>query len=190
MRSVNNLSRVAAGVALTSEDIVEYHAARLLLVLLICGVKEHLEDRRRIDGLTKLAKLDFFVRYPDFLAQVAKELGRSVDFKESVPEPKMIRYHYGPWDHRYYQVLPYLEARSLIKILKDPKSNQFKFYLTKKGIEVAQRLSTQPSFEGLVKGITEVKDVVGPMSGNQLKQLIYKIFKHEVAERTLGESIT
>jgi len=50
---------------LAADDILEFHAARLLLLLEICGTAG------RIDGLTKMAKLDFFKRYLDFLAALA-----------------------------------------------------------------------------------------------------------------------
>jgi hypothetical protein len=60
MRSLNRLGMRSAGLSLCADDIVEFHAARLLLLMRICGVSG------RIDGLTKLAKLDFFARYPDF----------------------------------------------------------------------------------------------------------------------------
>jgi hypothetical protein len=50
---------------LSADNIVEFHAARILLLISLCGTSN------RIDGLTKMAKLDFFVRYPNFFA-VAK----------------------------------------------------------------------------------------------------------------------
>ncbi len=54
-----------AGLPLTADQITEFHAARLMLLLHLCGVKN------RIEGLTKLAKLDFFVRYPAFFLRAA-----------------------------------------------------------------------------------------------------------------------
>ena len=68
----------------------------------------------RIDGLTKMAKLDFFTRYPDFfeVARAAVEThaeSGSVGTADAV-ESSMVRHHYGPWDKRYYQVLAHLEG--------------------------------------------------------------------------------
>ena len=61
MRSLNRVgAQPRPAWPLAADDIVEFHAARLLLLMEICGVKG------RIDGLTKMAKLDFFSRYPDF----------------------------------------------------------------------------------------------------------------------------
>jgi hypothetical protein len=60
MKSLNRLGARSVSLPLSADDIVEFHAARLLLLLSVCGVAG------RIDGLTKMAKLDFFARYPDF----------------------------------------------------------------------------------------------------------------------------
>ena len=60
MRSLSRVGLQPVSLPLAADDIVEFHAARLLLLMEICGVKG------RIDGLTKMAKLDFFSRYPDF----------------------------------------------------------------------------------------------------------------------------
>ena len=62
MKSAKQIAKVPAGVQLRADDIVEFHAARLLLLFDLCGTSG------RIDSLTKMAKLDFFVRYPDFFA--------------------------------------------------------------------------------------------------------------------------
>jgi hypothetical protein len=62
MKSLHHLGNQSLGLPLSADSVVEFHAARLLLLLNLCGTAG------RIDGLTKLAKLDFFVRYPDFYA--------------------------------------------------------------------------------------------------------------------------
>jgi hypothetical protein len=48
MRSLNRLGTRPASLPLAADDIVEFHAARLLLLILLCGVAG------RIDGLTKM----------------------------------------------------------------------------------------------------------------------------------------
>jgi hypothetical protein len=65
MKSIQHIGEEPVSLPLPADSIVEFHAARLLLLINFCGTAG------RIDGLTKLAKLDFFVRYPDFFA-VAK----------------------------------------------------------------------------------------------------------------------
>ena len=60
MKSLSRLGTRPASLPLAADDILEFHAARLLLLIHVCGTAG------RIDGLTKMAKLDFFTRYPDF----------------------------------------------------------------------------------------------------------------------------
>ena len=49
----------------------------------------------------------------------------------------MIRFHYGPWDERYYHILGYLEAKQLVGII--PRGNKYELKLTKLGNDVADR---------------------------------------------------
>ena len=189
MRSIKNLHTVLAGTMISSDDLVESHAARLLLLLLLCGTRESKTQLLQIDSLTKLAKLDFFVRYPAFLERVSKELNTSVERHPPTVESKMVRLHYGPWDERYYQILPYLEAHSLIEIKKHQSKKQYHFFLTIKGEELSQKLSSSNEFESLKKNMAEVNRVLSGKNGNELKNLVYKVFKKEVAERKLGEAI-
>src|SRR5262245_4758061 len=111
MRSLSRVGLRSVSLPLAADDIVEFHAARLLLLMGICGWNG------RIDGLTKLAKLDFFARYPDFfdaarLAMADQDGNRSDQAGASdAVESAMVRHHYGPWDKRYYQVLAHLEGK-------------------------------------------------------------------------------
>jgi DNA-binding PadR family transcriptional regulator len=189
MRSIDNLQQVPAGEVISSDDLVEFHASRILLLLLTCGTKDQKTRRSKVEGLTKLAKLDFFVRYPAFFERVAAELEESVPEMNKTLESKMVRYHYGPWDNRYYHVLPYLEAKGLIEIKKDARNNQYKFFLTEKGQEVAAKFAEAEEFGALRENMEQVRRVLGRKSGNQLKNLIYQVFEEEVAERRLGEII-
>src|SRR5687767_8626239 len=99
MKSIINLTDVPAGVPLTAEDFIEFHASRLILLISLLG------DNGSITGLTKLAKLDFFVRYPDFFRRASEELSHKRKGLQTTVESAMIRHHYGPWDKRYYHVL-------------------------------------------------------------------------------------
>jgi hypothetical protein len=72
MKSLRNQSTQPASVPLIADDILEFHAARVLLLIAICGTND------AISSLTKLAKLDFFVRYPDFFLAAAIADDKSV----------------------------------------------------------------------------------------------------------------
>ena len=187
MKSLNQIREYPTGRALYADSIIEYHASRLILLLKYCGTKERSNGTFRIDGLTKLAKLDFFIRYPQFFKTVSKKLEKDVEVERKDIDSKMIRFHYGPWDHRYYQVLPYLEARGLIEI--ESISNTYKIRLTQKGVSVSESFDEVTSFENLIKDMRTVKKVLGQFSGTKLKDLVYDTFGDEVAIKKLKDEI-
>jgi hypothetical protein len=183
MRSFRRLGSQPARLALVADEVVEFHASRLLLLFNVCGTSD------RIEGLTKLAKLDFFVRYPAFFDRIAKpsaDAEASLDDTPSVESP-MVRHHYGPWDRRYYHVLAYLEARGLIRVSKDGRA--YIFALTDKGREIATSLRKSDEFSDLVVQMQRVKKAVGRFSGSRLKQMIYDEFGREVADKPMGDLI-
>lgn len=181
MKSMDNVLQQPYGVPLLADDIVEFHAARMLLLLRICGSKGI------VRGLTKMAKLDFFVRYPQFFSVVCEELKKEVDVPADVVESRMVRYHYGPWDQRYYHLLAYLKSRGLIRVEK--KGSAFDLILTALGDATAAELEAVPAFSELVTQMKQVKKILGGKNGSQLKKLIYNTFDQEVAQLSLGEVI-
>ncbi|MES1973342.1 MAG: hypothetical protein V4472_12865 [Pseudomonadota bacterium] len=187
MKSINRLATQPASVPLAADDILEFHAARLLLLMLVCGTAG------RIDGLTKMAKLDFFSRYPDFyLVARAAESGQerqaaSATRESEIVESSMVRHHYGPWDKRYYHVLAHLEAKRLITVSKEKKSYQIA--LTPLGKERAKTLSELQSFASLVDRLKQIRETFGKKTGTYLKDLIYRLFDHEVGRREMGKVI-
>jgi hypothetical protein len=188
MKSLANLGNQPAGVPLLADDILELHAARLLLLVSICGTKKKATGLMRLDGLTKLAKLDFLTRYPEFYEQLAEHLGVQAKAPLQAVESSMVRFHYGPWDERYYHVLGFLESRGLLVVDKDGAT--FRFGLTSGGTEVANQLSKEDVFGDMTAHIRQVKDLAGKFTGSRLKDLIYEVFGEEVVERKLGESIS
>lgn len=186
MRSLNRIGTRPASLTLSADDIVEFHAARLLLLLRICGISG------RIDGLTKLAKLDFFVRYPDFF-EAARDFANPdkpappAEGQQGAVESAMVRHHYGPWDKRYYHVLAHLEAKGLITVSKE--RNTYRIVLTDLGRDRASTLKDRPSFASLAARMREVKEAFGAKNGTYLKNLIYQLFETEVGQRPLGEII-
>ena len=185
MKSLNRIGARSVSLPLSADDILEFHLARIILLLKVCGVSG------RIDGLTKMAKLDFFVRYPGFFeaARAADPSTNAPDRSDSIEaiESAMVRHHYGPWDKRYYHVLAHLEAKQLIAVTKE--KNSYRIVLTALGRERAKELATRPSFGPLLQHMREVKKLYGGRSGNSLKNLIYKVFDTEVSRRQLGEVI-
>jgi hypothetical protein len=181
MKTITELSGIPVGVSLLADDIIEFHAARLLLLIGLCGVGN------RIDGLTKLAKLDFFVRYPDFFDKACNIVGEQTQSALDLIESSMVRHHYGPWDHRYYEILGYLRSRGLIQITKD--GSTYKFNLTPLGKQRMKQLEKDPAYGQMSEQMRRVKLAFGKKAGSALKNLIYKIFQQEVAQKSLGEVI-
>jgi len=188
MKSLANLGNQPAGEPLLADDILELHAARLMLLISICGTKKQAIGTIRLDGLTKLAKLDFLTRYPDFYEKLAKHMGVETQVTLTDVESSMVRFHYGPWDDRYYHILGYLESRCLLVVDKDGLT--FRFSLTAQGIEVANSLAKTDAFNDVTAHIKQVKSLVGKYTGSRLKETIYEVFGEEVVERKLGESIS
>ena len=143
MKSIKNLDTEPAGIPILADDVLEFHAGRLLLLFKICGTAN------KIDGLTKMAKLDFFVRYPQFFDVLCEKLGKSSTASPSMVESSMVRFHYGPWDRRYYHVLSYLEAKGLLTVTR--KGKQFEFELTELGKQVANQLAKDTGFQGAIR---------------------------------------
>lgn len=187
MKSLAHLGTQPASLPLAADDILEFHAARLLLLVKVCGTAG------RIDGLTKMAKLDFFTRYPEFFEVARAAIAKTpadqdlASKNHQAVEASMVRHHYGPWDKRYYHVLAHLEAKQLISVMKEKKSYQIS--LTALGRDSAQRLADRPSFAPVVTRLKQVKAVFGAKSGSYLKDLIYRLFDAEVSRREMGRVI-
>jgi hypothetical protein len=187
MQSLKTIGHLSIGRTLTADDMIEFHASRLLLLIMLCGTRTRSEGTYRIEGLTKLAKLDFFVRYPAFFKRAATFLNARIKADEDAPESKMIRFHYGPWDKRYYQVIPYLEARGLLEVTK--VGSTYNFSLTPKGTDIGKILNKDASFSKLVDRMHDVKRVLGSKNGTALKDLVYQLFEEEVADKKLNTPI-
>ena len=181
MKRFRELGDTPISSPLPAEEIFELHAARLVLLLKHCGVKT------RIDGLTKLAKLDFFVRYPDFFSKAAQAIGTQLKAATASSDSSMVRYRYGPWDDRYYHLLSYLESTDLINIERVGKS--YRVTLTPDGDAIATTISDDCSHASLVQHMKNVKKVMGSKGGTKLKNLVYELFESEVGAKSMGEVI-
>ena len=127
-----------------NEDI---HLARILVLL---GSFQR-EDGAAIVGITKLAKLVFLLRYPSCFetAMLARNVSsknlRIAEFEHATIESSMVRYRYGPWDHRYRRFLNVLAARSLVTLVVEGRT--ILIDLTHSGIAIAKQFSESDEFE-------------------------------------------
>jgi hypothetical protein len=164
--------------ALLREDLAYHQARVLLLVAAVAGADGH---NKKLDGLTKLAKLDFLVRYPalgpivlDDLDQTDPRLHLPSDPEASPTdvEAPMIRYKYGPWDDRYYAVLGALIGRGLLRYVKARKGS-IAVAPTAAGRRAAQRLAGSGEWAGVAERSAAVAEASSGLTGHDLKERIY-----------------
>lgn len=165
------------------------HMARLLMLLDAHSGRSN----KPIEGVTKLAKLDFLLRYPNCLerALVAKNVQTSSahiqDFERTTIESKMVRFRYGPWDHRYRRWIALLVGKGLLKAGVEGRT--VKLWLTDTGHSTAQNLSSSPDLEDLFTRAKLVAKTFGTMSGSALKDFVYNTFP-EITTMRWGDPIT
>lgn len=178
---------LARALAATERDD-NLHMARLLLLLAAhAGMK-----KRPMEGLTKLAKLDFLLRYPTCLERALTAVGKShdaasvQDFERTTIESKMIRFRYGPWDHRYRRWVALLAARELVIVSVIGRTVHI--WPTDKGLEVAAALADSATLEDVASRATIVAKRFGGMSGSKLMDFVLATFP-ELSEMRWGEEI-
>lgn len=177
------------------DDFVELHASRLLLLILGASEKTR-KGVHSINSRVKIAKLDFFLRYPSYLEKALKILiseGKlkgdtkvSADSLHSI-DPSMIRYHYGPWDKKYYNILNFLVAYNLISVKKNERGVDT-FSLTKEGEEKAKILCTRENYKEIKDLSAIIGTIFGDWKGTTIKNFIYQHFP-ELINLPLGTKI-
>ncbi|GEA84817.1 MULTISPECIES: hypothetical protein [Cellulomonas] len=169
---------------LGQEDLLHQ---QLRVLLLVTAVAKEPGNAGKLDGLTKLAKLDFIARYPNLAGNVARELGiDSPDVGGSPPTATpMIRYRYGPWDDQYYPVIGALVGRGLVRYAAGRKGS-VGLAPTAAGIEIAARMRKEPSWAQVASHYDQVARAFGGLTGNKLKQAIYSALPelHDMPYRT------
>ncbi len=176
--------RSAARVGLMDEP----HQARILLLLLAAEKK----SERPVDGMTKLAKLDFLLRYPNCLERALKAASKDPSKAHVQPyeraniETSMIRFRYGPWDHRYRRWIALLRARRLVEAAVEGRTVRLR--LTVQGRAIAARVADQEAFVDIATRSRVVAQAFGDLSGSRLKDFIYDVFP-ELTNMRWGEEI-
>ena len=170
------------------EDDYEIHIARLLILLkTFAGTK----GNRTIDGLTKLVKLDFLLRYPVYLERALQVIGVSPntakvrDHERKSVESSMIRYRYGPWDPRYRRFVNLLVGKGLAQV--SFRKRTIKIGLTVPGLEKASILCGDDNFKDLMYRTRLLREHFD-MGATRLKEFIYETFP-EIVSLQLGEEI-
>jgi len=161
----------------------ELHEARLLLLL---GAFAEDGQGGAVEGLTKLAKLDFLLRYPVMLERALEAKGRSTrevqldDHERHSVESEMVRYRFGPWDHRYREFLNILVAKGLASI--SIEGRKVVVMTTKQGRDLARQLSTDRRFEQYARRARLLKKHFD-LTATTLMRFIYATFPEIVSLR-------
>ncbi|WP_237747089.1 hypothetical protein [Micromonospora lupini] len=154
---------------------LDYHAARILLLVAAFSYQK----RKGIDGLTKLAKLDFLLRYPVMMERLAlvesnetpPDHLRATDEERLAVESRMIRYKFGPWDDRYYPILGMLIGTDLVR--SSGGKGRLRMSVTGDGKRAASQLAALPTWR-LTAARCEYIATNFNTTGNRLKDLIYE----------------
>jgi hypothetical protein len=180
----------------TLEEIVttldrdeETHLGRILLLLFAFDRES---GAPAIEGITKLAKLDFLLRYPSYFekAMLARHVSRKrihiEAFERKTVEAQMVRYRFGPWDHRYRRFLNLLAAKNMVRI--DTNGKAVMLILTPVGKRNAERLSEENAFEPILDRARLLKEAIdiGP---KDIMRFIYNTFP-EISSLSYDEVIT
>lgn len=169
-----------------SDDL---HLARLLILLQEAGGRTN----KPVEGIMKLAKLDFLLRYPNCLERALRAAGKDPDkahvqaHERDTVETKMMRFRYGPWDKRYRRWIGLMLARGLA--VTYVKGRTVHVALTERGREVALELAQTEEFSDLKLRSNLIVKAVGSKSGTGLKDFIYHVFP-EILEMKWGDEIT
>ncbi|MCC3279486.1 hypothetical protein LJ754_10000 [Arthrobacter sp. zg-Y40] len=156
-----------------------YHQTRVLL--LVTAVASEAGHSRKLDGLTKLAKLDFLTRYPALAPNVLEALDaddsrlhieNGGELSPTDVEAPMVRYKYGPWDDRYYPIIGALVGRGLLRYAKGRRGS-LALIPTSFGRKVAVGIGDTNEWADVNDRCHAIAQTSVGLSGTKLKDLIY-----------------
>lgn len=162
----------------------DLHAARLLVLI---SAFSDAGQRDAVEGLTKLAKLDFLLRYPVMLERALAAKGRSTrdvkleDHERLSVESQMVRYRFGPWDHRYREFLNILVGKGLVTV--SVEGRKVVIMLTERGRTLASELSATPEFRDYARRSSLLKRHFD-VQATTLMRFIYETFPEVVSLRS------
>ena len=177
-----------------TENGDDLHVSRLLILLESADARKRTPETKAkaVEGITKLAKLDYLLRYPTSLERALKRLNKDAADVQVLPrertsiEAKMIRFRYGPWDARYRRWLGLLHARDLVTL--GVTGNTIEIGLTDRGREVAGTLRLNPLNADLARRSDLTIAAVGSMSATRLKDFVYETIP-EIIDMKWGEAL-
>ena len=170
------------------EQCDEFHLARLLLLLKAAAGRSD----KPVQGIMKLAKMDFLLRYPNCLVRVLKAVGKEAlvqqipEEERNTIEARMIRFRFGPWDSRYRRWIGLLVAKGLAHTYLDGRTVNVK--LTDAGVNVASHIAELDEYRSLAHRSQMVSSAVGSFPATKLKDFVYQVFP-EIVNMQWGRQI-
>ena len=158
--------------------------ARLLLLIAAFSRRTKV-----LEGRTKLAKLDFLLRYPIYLDR-SLQIRRpklTPPFRPSGPdvESRMVRYRYGPWDPAYFALLGRLIGKGLVEPASFPRGIGYR--VTETGQMIATNLQSELAWIDVAQRVTILRQHFD-LTGATLKKFIYENFP-EVTRASWGQPL-
>lgn len=182
LRLINAISKV--------DEIDEFHLARILFILNEANKRKR--KKGCVDGITKLAKFDFLLRYPNCLERALKEVkgnpkpANIKDYERTTIESRMIRFRYGPWDPRYRKWIGLLYAKGLANTFVEGRTVYVG--ITKQGKKTVSELNQNEVFSDLKNRSELLYRKFGSYSSTKIKDFIYEVFP-EIEKMKWGEKI-
>jgi hypothetical protein len=152
----------------------DLHLSRILILL-----KAFADKNKTIDGLEKLAELDFFLRYPTYLERAVPIRGQSFDsatikdYERQTIEADTAYYVYKPWSIEYRRFISLLIAKDLIRL--NIEKSKIQVNLSPKGIEIANNLCHDRSYLTIKKRANVLKQTLD-LNQKNLMNFIYENF--------------
>jgi len=145
---------------------------------------------RCLEGRTKLAKLDFLLRYPSFLRKALEKRGAPQRVLESIDpvndiDNRMVRYRYGPWDPAYFALLGRLIGKGLV--VPAPYQRGIGYRVTPLGEQAGKTLAATLEWQEVAARARLLRGRFD-LSGTSLMRFIYETFP-EVAGASWGDQL-
>jgi len=178
------------------EERDDLHLSRLLVLL---GTFAGKNGTGTVEGLTKLAKLDFLLRYPVCLERALDVRHRQRPADNIKPEAEaavkaherkniesaMVRFRYGPWDFRYRRFLNLLVGMGLATVHLQGRT--YYIGLTPAGVAAAADLAAKSENADIRLRARTIKRHFN-IGGTALKEFVYTAFP-DIVSLKLGEVI-
>ncbi|GIN98085.1 hypothetical protein J6TS1_39550 [Siminovitchia terrae] len=166
----------------------------IIRILILINIMAGRNQKQTINGINKLVKLDFLLRYPVALERALMELKKDKDipkidiqaYERDSVETNLMHFNYGPWDGRYRRFLTILEAKGLITYTINGKTVNVS--ITQTGHKKVKDISSFSEFQNYVIRSVLIKRHFGSYSSKKLINFFYEVFPEMVTMKQ-GEEI-